>query len=106
VSEIQHQIEITITEHGRDPESGDSLVSAFYEVAPEADAVSDQNTATGTLAVTFVIDAENVEHAVRDGFRLFATAAKRAQLKPTKVIAVHGEACAADDTVEREAVPA
>jgi hypothetical protein len=102
---MEHQIEITVTEHGRDPEHGDQLLGAFHEIEPGADAVMDQDVNAGTLTATFIISADEVEEAVRRGFELFAAAAMQADLTPTRVLAVHGEACPTPEATENELLP-
>ena len=102
---MDHQIEITVTEHGHDPDSGDRLVGAFYDLRPEVDAVVDQNVKTGDLTATFILDAEGAEEAVNEGLRHFMEAARRAGLHPTTVLALHADACRAEAT-EDALVPA
>lgn len=98
---MEHRIEITISEHGHDPESGSRLLSAFWGLNPEANAIGEQNTATGHLSVTFFLEAEDTEDAIGDALRLFVAAAKQAELRPTKILDFQASIFCDDEAVSR-----
>ena len=105
---MEHQIDITIAEHGRDPENGDALLGAFEVARPGIEVVIDQNIRTGHLTATFFIEGDTVQDAVQEGILTFATAATSAGFEPSDVIAVSAAACTegADAGEAPELVPA
>lgn len=103
---MEHEIEITVSEHGHDADNGDALLGSFCELYPDAEAVIDQNTATGALTATFVVNEDDLEHSVKSGFRLFDRAAAYAGLEPSALLAVRAEAHPVEDeAVDGELVP-
>jgi hypothetical protein len=105
---LEHQIDITIAEHGRDPENGDALLGAFEATRPGIDVVIDQNVQSGQITATFFLEADSVEDAVQEGILTFATAATAAGFEPSEVTAVSVAACTegADAGETPELVPA
>jgi hypothetical protein len=104
---LEHEIQITVAEHGRDAENGDRLLGTFRATDPATEVVIDQNVATGHLTATFIVDDSDARTAFDRGAELFATAMVDAGLGATRVLAVsaslvESEAQAPDD----ELVPA
>jgi hypothetical protein len=95
---MDHQIEITVAEAGRDPNNGDNLLSAFQKT--HGDVVVEQETQSGRLTAVFFVEARSVEEAVNDGILVFARAAASAGLEPTRVIAVAAAEAALDEAPE------
>lgn len=95
---MEHQFEITVAEHGRNPESGNDLLTSFLDLSPGIEAVMDQDVDTGTLTATFIVAAEDAEAAFRQGADLFTTAVVEAGLAPTRVVAVSASACVSEES--------
>lgn len=85
---MDHRIDITVAGEGGDPETGDRLLGALYEVLPTADAVIDQNVETGELTATFVVTGETTGEAAKRGIDAFVLAADRAGIDSPRTVAV------------------
>jgi hypothetical protein len=85
---VDHRIEITIPDEGRDAVTGDRLVEALYDLLPAADAVVDQNIEDGLLTATFVVPGGTATEAARTGIGLFAHATFRAGVRPPQSVSV------------------
>ena len=97
---MDHQIDITVSDHGREPDNGDRLLGGFEEVADNTDVVIEQNLESGRLTATFFIEAKSIEDAVRAGIVAFASAAAAGGLGPSRVVAVSVAACTPEDAPE------
>ena len=105
---MEHQIDITIAEHGRDLENGDTLLGAFLQAKPGIDVVLDQNLETGHLTSTFFLSGDTVQDAIQEAIMVFATAATTAGFEPSDVVAFSVAACTEDADADEpaELVPA
>jgi hypothetical protein len=101
---VDHRIDITVAECGRDPENGDRLLGALYDIGPAAEAVIDQNVSTGNLTASFVIEGETMGSAVKEGIDVFAAAAARAGLGTPHAIALSAAECSRDEDADLAAV--
>jgi hypothetical protein len=86
---MELRLTIVVAEHGHDEDNGARLLDAFEEHFPEVGAVVSQNIKTGTLAVTFRVDAKDPFEGPQSAGRIFAQAATDANLDPTEVLDVH-----------------
>ena len=84
----EHRVQISVSEHGFDLENGDRLMESFMAAAPEVGPSVSQNTETGTLSMTFSLDATDAKSAVEEGVRIFATAMGNAGFEPTQVLSI------------------
>ena len=82
----EYRFHITVTEHGRDPANGDRVLEAFMETHPEVGPVVSQNTVSGTLSVTFSLEAEDVNAAIDLGRPVFAEGGAASGLPSTQVV--------------------
>ncbi len=85
---MDHRIEITIPDEGRDAQTGDRLVEALYGLLPAADAVVDQNLEAGVLTATFVVDGGTATEAARAGLGTFEHATLRAGVRPPDSVSI------------------
>jgi hypothetical protein len=90
---VEHRIDITIAERGRDPENGDRLLGALHELVPGAEGVTDQNLETGDLTVSFVIDGDSMGSAVKQAIDVFALATDRAGFGSPCAVAMSAAEC-------------
>lgn len=60
---MEHRITVTVAESGYDEANGERALEAFLRTAPETGPVVSQDTSTGTLAVTFALDAADAQDA-------------------------------------------
>lgn len=100
----EHDIQITVSEHGFDPENGVRLTQSFMELYPDAGPAVSQNVRTGTLSVTFTVDADNAQSAFEAGAILFARSMMAAKLDPTQILSVESSIVGEAETGEREPV--
>jgi hypothetical protein len=90
---VNHRIDITMAEGGRDPENGDRLLGAIYELLPAADGVIDQNVQTGELTVSFVIGGDTMGSAVKRGIDVFVLATDRAGFESAEPVSMSAAQC-------------
>jgi hypothetical protein len=104
----EHRIHVTIPEYGYDLDNGDRFVDAFMRTHPEIGPSVSQNIVTGTLSVTFSLDAEDANEAFHLARRAFEDGASATGLEPTKMVAVEVSLVPAEefeDVEQRDAVP-
>jgi hypothetical protein len=101
---VDHRIDITVAQCGRDPENGDKLLGALYDIEPSTEAVIDQNVSTGKLTASFVMAGDTMGAAVKRGIDVFAAAAVRAGLGTPHAIALSAAECARDEDADLAAV--
>ena len=101
---MDHRIDITVAECGRDSENGDKLLGALYDIEPGAEPVIDQNVSTGKLTASFVVSGETMGAAVKDGIDMFAAAAMRAGLGRPHAVALSAAECTREEDADLAAV--
>jgi hypothetical protein len=82
---------------GHDEDNGVRLVEGFNAVHPAGEPVADQNVATGTLSVTFGLDALDVDAAYREARPLVAAGLASAGLEGAPVLGLHIRTAAVDE---------
>ena len=82
------RVRVTIAEHGADPDNGERFLEGFLATHPEANPVVSQNTAEGTLTVSFSVEADDVFAAAPVGGRIFVEGADASGLPPSEVLDV------------------
>jgi hypothetical protein len=105
----EHRIEITIPAYGHDPDNGPRFLESFMRLHPEVGPSVSQNTTSGTLSVTFSLDADDANEAFDLARPIFNESASGTGLMPRKVINVEVSLIPAEeyeDIEEPEAVPA
>lgn len=105
----EHRIQVTISEHGHDPNNGVTWLDAFMETHPEVGPSVSQNTVTGTLSVTFSLEAPDANEAFDLARPIFMEGARASGLEPTQIVNVEVSLVPTEeyeDTEEREPVPA
>ena len=85
---MDHRIDITVKEWGRDAVNADRLLGALHEILPAAEAVIDQNVRTGELTASFVIAGREIVAAVSEATRVLGLASARAGLGAPHIVAV------------------
>jgi hypothetical protein len=96
-----------------DPRSTDQSLRVARQVAvlcrSEGGPSVSQNTEEGTLTITFALDAKDAKDALERAGEIFAEGANATELAPSEVLDVEASVVRveeADDTAEREPVPA
>jgi hypothetical protein len=102
-------IHITVAEHGRDWENGERWLDGFMEAHPETGPSVSQDIETGTLSVTFGIEADDAENAFDVARPIFGSGAAASGLDPSEILnievsLVQPDECEAPDL--REPIPA
>jgi hypothetical protein len=82
-----YRIGITVAEHGYDLENGERFLDGFEEAHPEVGPSVSQNTADGTLRVTFSFDAEDAKDALAKAIDIFSEGAIASGLPATEILA-------------------
>lgn len=82
------RVRVTIAEHGTDPDNGERFLEGFLATHPEANPVVSQNTAEGTLTVSFSVEAEDAFKAGPIGGQIFAEGATASGLPLSQVLDV------------------
>lgn len=82
------RVRVTISEHGADPDNGERFLEGFLATHPETNPVVSQNTADGTLTVSFTVEAEDAFAAGPVGGQIFAEGANASGLAVTEVLDV------------------
>jgi hypothetical protein len=85
---MEYSIELTVSEHGRDEDSGSLLFEAFERVRPGSDAVIAQNLVEGWLSTTFRVDARDADEALASARPIFEVALAEADLRMTRLVGV------------------
>src|SRR4051812_33601023 len=67
----EYRLTITVSEHGSAPENGERFLNGFMREHPEVGPSVAQNVATGTLSVTFIVDASGGKDAMERGLKIF-----------------------------------
>jgi hypothetical protein len=85
---MEYSATLTVSEHGRDDDSGSLLFEAFERVMPGADAVLAQNLVEGWLSTTFRVDAPDADAALASARPIFEAALAEAGLPMTRLVGV------------------
>ena len=93
----EHRLHITVAEHGADLANGERVLDAFMEAHPEVGPSVSQNTAVGTLSVTFSLDAADANDAYERGREVFADGVRASSLAPTPIVGLEIELVPADE---------
>jgi hypothetical protein len=80
------RVRVTISKHGTDPDNGERFLEGFLATHPEANPVVSQNTADGTLTVSFSVEAEDAFAAGPIGGQIFVDGANASGLPPSEVL--------------------
>ncbi len=84
---MEYRLTVTVTEHGRDPASGEKFLQGFIRTHPDVGAVVEQNVETGRLSVTFAFESgDDLTEVSAEGSRIFTEAANATGLPPTEFI--------------------
>ena len=103
----RYRFTFTVSEHGTVPENGETFLAGFIAVHPEVGPVVSQNTDSGTLSVTFSLEAEDINLAVEKAITIFMNGATESELEPTEVIDLSASLAAAEHYEgDRELQPA
>jgi hypothetical protein len=98
----EHRIQITVSEHGFDLDNGDKLMETFMATAPEVGPSVSQNTETGTLSMTFSLDADDAKGAVETAVQIFTKVMATARFPVTKVLSIESFVVPDDEEVPTE----
>lgn len=104
----EYRIDVAMAVHGRPQVAEDNaerFLTAFEDVHPKAGPAVGANLVTGTLEVTFSVDAPDVNAALDIGREHFADAVSASELPATDVVRIEIEAVPADE-LEDELQPA
>lgn len=82
------RVRVTVAEHGTDPDNGERFLEGFLAMHPDTNPVVSQNTAEGTLTVSFTVEAEDAFAAGPVGGQIFAEGANASGLPVTEVLDV------------------
>jgi enamine deaminase RidA (YjgF/YER057c/UK114 family) len=85
---MEYSVDLTVTEHGRNEESGSLLFEAFERIRPGSDAVLAQNVVEGWLSTVFRVDARDADDALARARPIFEAALAEAGLQMTRLIGV------------------
>ena len=99
----EHRIHVTVSEHGFEPENGERFLAGFMATHPDVGPSVSQNTETGTLSVTFSLDAEDASEALDLGRTAFCEGAAESGLPVTRVVALEATFVAEAEYEEAEA---
>ena len=96
---MEFRTTITLAELGYDEANGGRVLEGFEKAHHEVGAVVSQNIETGTLAITFSLDAASAEEAWEIGARLFADGvdAFAARAANAEIIDIHVTAITAEE---------
>ena len=103
---MEARISITIEEYGRDEANLERVLDAFVAAAPETGPVVSANTVSGTLTVTFALDAPDFDELKAKAVKTFGDGMAASGLLPTDVVDVDIEAVSAAAELHRELQPA
>ena len=87
----EYRLTVTVADHGHDLENGERFLDGFMEAHPEVGPSVSQNTETGTLSVTFSVDAEDPDAAYEQSKTIFPEGANASGLPPTHIVKVELE---------------
>jgi hypothetical protein len=82
------RVRVTIARHGVDPKNGERFLEGFLATHPESHPVVSQNTAEGTLTVSFSVEAEDAFAAGPVGGRIFTDGAMASGLPRSEILDV------------------
>jgi hypothetical protein len=82
----EYRLHITVAEHGRDPADGERVLEGFMQTHPEVGPSVSQNSAAGTLSITFSLDAADANEAIDLGRPIFARGGSASGLSPAPVV--------------------
>ena len=85
----EYRINVTVSQHGHDPDNGVAFLDGFMETHPEVGPSVSQNTADGTLSVTFALDAEEPNEAFEQAWPVFRDGANASGLEATEILSVN-----------------
>lgn len=83
---VDIRLQFTIAEHGAEPANGERFMEGFMAVIPEGGPSISQNLETGSLTITFALEAGDAKEALDRGLEVFADGAARTGLEPTAVL--------------------
>ena len=81
-------VRLTVSEHGRDPDSGVRLLEAAEALAPDTAPVADQNLVEGDLSIALSIDARDAGDAIEQARPLLERALGMAGFTATRLTGV------------------
>lgn len=85
----EHQVTISIADHGFAAENGEAWLEAMLEWAPGAGPVVDQSLEAGTLSVTFTVEAADPHAAIATAEEVFGRAAQETELAAPRIVGLH-----------------
>ena len=103
---MEHRVTLTITEHGRRPESGDAALTAFQQLHPDLGPVVSQDPALGTMSITIALDADDAHAALDAAKPVFVDGLNASGLEKTRSVGLAAEAVPADELAGAELEPA
>ena len=100
---MEYRVTITISDYGSDPANGERFLAGFMETHPEAGPAVAQNLRTGTLSVTFSIDADGLAGVADQASSIFADGALATGLEPTPLIHAEVESVSDEELIDEAA---
>lgn len=85
---MELRVRVTIAGHGADLDNGERFLEGFLATHPESTPVVSQDTAEGTLTVSFSVEAEDAFAAGPVGGQIFAEGANASGLPVSEILDV------------------
>jgi len=94
---MEVRLSFTVAEHGRDSENGVRVTEAFMRTFAEGGPAVSQNTADGTLTITFAFDAQDAEDAIATGLKVFREGYTESGLPSSEVLDIEASVVPAEE---------
>lgn len=100
---MEVRLVFTVAEHGRLSENGERFMRAFTTAYPEGGPSVSQSVASGSLTVTFSVDADDAKDALEHGVRVFDAGVRATGLPSAEVVSVKSWSVEAERAMTIEA---